>query len=964
MIFLTTACACCYKLSYSAFSAQVSHEGQTGDVTVNRNPLRRLALAVLPVALCLVAAGQPGSGDSAGALEATYAAARHLPPGSVGGVRAGSLHTATADGVNWAIADFTPAASDPANVQAAFQDGASAAVFRQAPGQAWHLVSAGPYGCGRGLPTPLVQSFGLGNPAVCRANVAAERGAAARAPAPKGGIGDSIASIALTQVGVGVTPPVPDFASVDCDPYSTLVGAQSPNADGCGLNSNFRIQNQNEAWCSDFAKWVWQRAGVTADMNTINAGSVSFYDWGLQQKETMPPGSGTPAVGDAVVFFPPGPITATTYADHVGIVTGINVDGTINMVNGDFAGGPEISVQYDTSISLTSWASQVWNQGEQWVLVTPPAGPQQPAPVAAAAGPTHAVAGTSVSFSARASGATQYLWTFGDGRADNVSGANVSHVYAENGVYPVTMSVTSSLGTVTTRTWDVDVTGPSSAAASVPFNAVWYSPLPVGKYVFLRSPSGLAAETWDGASWLRLAVPGTPDSGSGLTALSYPDQAVNDAMTPHAYYTSGGTLAETYLGSAGWTTQTLAGQPAAGSAIAADSGAAGPAVFYFGAGRRLFESSEQDGNWVTSAVGGPATASLGSLALADTGAGPVLFYLSENGSLTVAGPARATQIKTPMGVAPDSPLAAVSTSPYSARGVWGDGVPPEVTVYFVDRHGALAQAVRSALGWLVSEVPGGPAAGPASALAATSYLLGAQSIVGAPAGVGTELFSLSASGQPSVTYSGSGGSSRRWRTVALPGTGTGILAADAYQNAGEPSRLYLSGPVSVDTASTPGGPWTSAALPATPATLADSVVLYAATAGDYASALPAAAAAGLPASQVTKSFATAWADTLSGNYLVIAVGLAATDALYFNVCGWANPSGEIAGSTPFYIAGGPLNSRPGPDAYEEAAAAASSQTPALAADLAYYATHGTLPPGVTSLPSGARPVYACSGDPS
>jgi hypothetical protein len=283
-----------------------------------------------------------------------------------------------------------------------------------------------------------------------------------------------------------------------------------------------------------------------------------------------------------------------------------------------------------------------------------------------------------------------------------------------------------------------------------------------------------------------------------------------------------------------------------------------------------------------------------------------------------------------------------------------------VSVYFIDRHGKLAQAVRSALGWVVSDVTGGPAS--ASSLAATSYLPGAQSTVGTPAGVGTELFSLNASGQPSVTYSA--GSAGQWQTAALPGTGTGILAADAYQNAGEPSRLFLSSPLSIDEASAPGGSWTSAALPATPATLADSVVLYAATAADYTSALSAAAAAGLPASQVTKSFATAWADTLSGNYLVISVGLAATDALYFNACGWANPSGEIAGSTPFYIVGGPLNSRPGPDAYEEAAAATSSQTPALATDLAYYATHGALPPGVTSVPSAARPVYACSGEPS
>jgi len=144
----------------------------------------------------------------------------------------------------------------------------------------------------------------------------------------------------------------------------------------------------------------------------------------------------------------------------------------------------------------------------------------------------------------------------------------------------------------------------------------------------------------------------------------------------------------------------------------------------------------------------------------------------------------------------------------------------------------------------------------------------------------------------------------------------------------------------------------------------DRVVLYAATPADQASALSAAQAAGLPASQVTQSFATAWDDTLSGNYLVISVGLAATDALYFNVCGWANPSGDIPGSTPFYIVSGPRDTLPGAGAYEEAAAATAAKTPQFAADLAYYAVHGALPPGVTALPAAAGPQYACAGSPS
>ncbi len=143
--------------------------------------------------------------------------------------------------------------------------------------------------------------------------------------------------------------------------------------------------------------------------------------------------------------------------------------------------------------------------------------------------------------------------------------------------------------------------------------------------------------------------------------------------------------------------------------------------------------------------------------------------------------------------------------------------------------------------------------------------------------------------------------------------------------------------------------------------IASRVLLYAATPGDDTSASAAASAAGLSASAVTEDFATAWAAALTGNYQVIAVGQAADDALYFNTCGWANPSGEAAGGTPFDLASEPLDQLPGADLYENAAAA--TQTPSLAVDLAYYATHGTLPAGVTALPAQSSPAAVCAGSP-
>ena len=917
------------------------------------------AWAVGPVP---AAAASGPTGSTSAALIQAFEAGRHVPGSAVGGIRAGSLHVGSAAGSRWALASFLPSRRAGQRLAAGFQDGAGTGVFAWRAG-AWRLVRTGPYGCATGLPAALRRDWGLASPASCAATASGQRAAvqaamstAAAPSATAGSLGQRIAAIALSQAGVSDTPAVTSFAGVDCDPYSTLVAGFSANSDGCGYDQGFRVENENEAWCSDFAKWVWQQAGVTADMNTLNAGSVSFYDWGLDQGETMPADGGTPAVGDAIVFFPPGTITPASYADHVGIVTAVNADGTIDMVNGDFLGAANISAQYDTGISLPTWSAGIWGTGEQWVIVSPPATAQQSAPTASAAGPRTAVTGTTGTFRAQGSepGGTisEYYWTFGDGRTTNTTGPDVSHVFSEAGRYTVTVTVTSSFGTATTRTWNVSVLGASSAVAAVPSDAVWFATTPVDEYLFLPSAGGLAAETWDGASWLRLAVPGQPATGSGLAALSYPDPAAADAMTPHAYFrTANGRLAQTYLAGSGWVTQPLPGQPAAGSTIVAATTASGePAVFFAAAGGHLAESAEQAGGWQTRTLPGSATARPGGIALAPTARGLRIFSAGRTGTLTVTTQTGTGWRSTPLPAraAPGSWLTAVTTLSGAAR------------VIFRTSNGALADLTEAGTGqWRPGQLPGAPA--PGGALAATNYLPPA----GSAGALGEEVFYLGTDGQPAVSYSAGQG----WQTAALPAVaGAALLGAAAYQVTGQPSQLFLSGAGGALLADSsnggPAGPWAQASLPTADATFTDRVVLYAATAADQASALSAAQAAGLPASQVTASFATAWDDTLSGNYLVISVGLAATDGLYFNVCGWANPSGDIPGSTPFYIVGGPRDTLPGAGAYEAAAARTTSQTPQLATDLAYYAVHGTLPPGVSTLPAAAGPQYACAGSPS
>lgn len=178
-----------------------------------------------------------------------------------------------------------------------------------------------------------------------------------------------------------------------------------------------------------------------------------------------------------------------------------------------------------------------------------------------------------------------------------------------------------------------------------------------------------------------------------------------------------------------------------------------------------------------------------------------------------------------------------------------------------------------------------------------------------------------------------------------------------------PGRLFGrradAGKASVDTNSAPGAAWSGSALPSTPTAYPGTVLLYAATSADESTALAAASYAGLPAGQVTTSFATAWAATLSGNYLVITVGQAAYNALFDDPCGWTNPSADDPGTTPFDYVVRPLNVTL-TNLFLVGAAATTSKTPQRSDDLAYYAVHGALPQGA-AVPTIASPGYSCLG---
>jgi hypothetical protein len=333
------------------------------------------------------------SAERAG-LTAAYAAYKHIPVKDLAGIQPGSVRAATVGGLEWATASFNLVRTASPAIQDSFQDGGSIGVFTRRGHAAWKMRGVGgePFPCGSVVPAAVRLAWGLAAPAACRSTVAATPTVTPRAETETGTTA-SIASIALSQVGVADNPPETNFDGLDCNPYTTLVGNPDGAAD-CGTTTSngswfSDVENASEFWCADFAKWVWEQAGITADLSVLNPGATSFGLWAFDQGESTAFDSGTPAVGDAIVFYPPG-TSAAVYqdssgnwvgspADHVGVIVGVDPsNGTVDLVNGDFLGPTNnIGVWESGYVNIQNFANSTWASGEEWVLVSPnlPAAP-------------------------------------------------------------------------------------------------------------------------------------------------------------------------------------------------------------------------------------------------------------------------------------------------------------------------------------------------------------------------------------------------------------------------------------------------------------------------------------------------------------------------------------------------------------------------------------------------------------
>ena len=114
----------------------------------------------------------------------------------------------------------------------------------------------------------------------------------------------------------------------NCNFYTTALGA--------GTVSSICANNwRKQAWCADFARWTWGQAGAVT--SGLSGGAISFKTYGVNR--------GTWHSGSALSGVQPGDVIGYNFTtsdpgdDHVGVVVGINSDGTVNTIDGNYSNG-------------------------------------------------------------------------------------------------------------------------------------------------------------------------------------------------------------------------------------------------------------------------------------------------------------------------------------------------------------------------------------------------------------------------------------------------------------------------------------------------------------------------------------------------------------------------------------------------------------------------------------------------
>jgi hypothetical protein len=136
-------------------------------------------------------------------------------------------------------------------------------------------------------------------------------GLAGAAPASGASNAQSIVAIAESQVGQTEQPPGSNDGPAIGEYRSAVAGALP-----------------GEPWCAQFASWVAKQAGTPIGADGQGFSGVSqIWSWAQQTGRAIANGPGVvPAPGDLIVFGDA----------HVGIVTGVQPNGDIDTVEGNY----------------------------------------------------------------------------------------------------------------------------------------------------------------------------------------------------------------------------------------------------------------------------------------------------------------------------------------------------------------------------------------------------------------------------------------------------------------------------------------------------------------------------------------------------------------------------------------------------------------------------------------------------
>jgi hypothetical protein len=157
----------------------------------------------------------------------------------------------------------------------------------------------------------------------------------------------SLAMSVVAAMAVVTTASLPAQAATGGDIANVARGQLGKGCTGAGW------QCHPDAWCADFAGWVWRAAGI--DANGINAGAASFVHYG-RARGTI---TNQPHVGDALVYQYDG----VGWAAHVNLVVGVRGDGWVQTIGGNEGASPGM-------VRFTDWHAPGKNNGP-FIIVRP-----------------------------------------------------------------------------------------------------------------------------------------------------------------------------------------------------------------------------------------------------------------------------------------------------------------------------------------------------------------------------------------------------------------------------------------------------------------------------------------------------------------------------------------------------------------------------------------------------------------